>query len=222
MKAQLERTDAERERIERVLLAEKEGRENDAVELGRMMARLSAAEEKERKAQRAFENLTAELDEERARRLALEAKLLPSRSNRPPRAERPESETANGDSRDLQSQLAAARAEAQRARDALAPLQKRAVAISAGLKEMRELMVESAALFDDLGERERAIAEIRAKSMHDARALFLRAAGRNEEDRVAPPPLPRERAAIEDLSEAAELLEEEVRASMRPPAHTSK
>ncbi len=116
----------------------------------------------------------------------------------------------------LKAKLEEAHAEARRMRENFEMLQTRAGRIGAGLREMRELMVQSAALFDDLEERERAIGEIRAKSLRDARALFLRAAGKNDEvGRPPPPPVPK--PPIEDLSEAAELLEEELRRSTHPP-----
>ena len=113
---------------------------------------------------------------------------------------------------ELRSQLEASRAEASQLRANLDALRKRAATIGGGLREMRELMVASAALFDDLEERELAIAEIRGRSLREARELFLRAAGHA----AIPPPGPVPRMPIEDLSDAAELLEEEVRASLRP------
>ncbi len=117
----------------------------------------------------------------------------------------------------LRAELVEAQAEAKRMRENFEMLQTRAGKIGQGLREMRELMIQSAALFDDLEGREKAIAEIRSRSLRDARDLFLRAAGKDHEVRASgggPPPIPK--APIEDLSEAAELLEEEVRASMRP------
>jgi chromosome segregation ATPase len=137
---------------------------------------------------------------------ALEAKSEPKRSVRPPPHD------ASGETAALREQLEASRAEAHQLRESLDGLRKRAGTIGVGLKEMRELMVESAALFDDLEDRERAIAEVRARSLREARALFLRAAGPGG----PPPPLPVPKMPIEDLSDAAELLEEEVRASLRP------
>jgi chromosome segregation ATPase len=126
-------------------------------------------------------------------------------------------ETGAGEGRgevaELQGRLQESRAEASKLRESLEALRKRAGTIGAGLQEMRELMVQSAALFDDLEDREHAIAEIRARSLREARALFLRAAGHGP----VPPPLPRAaKTPVDDLSEAAELLEEEVRASLRP------
>ena len=137
---------------------------------------------------------------------AQEPKSSPRRSVRPPIAD------GNPEAAILREQLEASREEANQLRENLDGLRKKAGTIGAGLKEMRELMVESAALFDDLEDRERAIAEVRSRSLREARALFMRAAGPG----AIPPPLPVSKTPMEDLSDAAELLEEEVRASLRP------
>jgi chromosome segregation ATPase len=115
---------------------------------------------------------------------------------------------------DLKVQLVASRDEANQLRKNLESLRKRAARIGDGLKEMRTLFVNSATLFDQLEDRERSIAEARGRSLREARALFLRAAGSAGSPGV-PPPLPIPKMPVEDLSEAAELLEEEARASVR-------
>jgi hypothetical protein len=235
LKAQLERVDAQRAAVETVLAEEKEKRSAEARELGEMMARVSLAEGRTHAAQAAVDDLAAKLDEER--RLAserearyaltrtelesLRAEARRTRTDAPPRTLPTGTSASTGDAIDLRRELEASRAEARRMKDSLEALQKRAASIGAGLKEMRELMLQSAALFDELEERELAIGEIRAKSLREARTLFLRAAGKGDGAAV-PPPLPGDKGdkgdkgIVEDLSEAAELLEEEVRASMRP------
>jgi hypothetical protein len=159
-----------------------------------------------------------ELETERLRRHGLEqelhsAKVVP-RPTRHSQKEMPatQSTSPSVEVSLLTEQLEVSRAESRALRESLESLQKRTQTVGAGLKEMRELMVESAALFDELEERERAIAEVRGRSLREARSLFMRAAGRGP----TPPPLPDERAPLEDLSDAAELLEEEMRASLRP------
>jgi hypothetical protein len=226
LRAQLERVDAQRAALESVLAEEKNARSMEARELGEMMARVSLAEGRTHAAQSAAEELAAALEEERrlgsereARHALVRTELesLRSEAKRMRTDAPPRSLPAGGggDAEALRRELEASRAEARRMRESLEALQKRATHIGAGLKEMRELMLQSATLFDELEERERAIGEIRAKSLAEARTLFLRAAGKGEGAAV-PPPLPTEKAIMEDLSEAAELLEEEVRASMRP------
>jgi chemosensory pili system protein ChpA (sensor histidine kinase/response regulator) len=225
MRAQLERVDAQRAELERVLAGEKDARAAEARELGEMMARVSQAEGRAHAAQSAAEELAAKLEEERrlasereARQALVRTELESLRAEAKRwRTDAPPRSMATGDGGDdtLRRELEASRAEARRMRESLEALQKRAAHIGAGLKEMRELMLQSATLFDELEERERAIGEIRAKSLAEARTLFLRAAGKGEGAGV-PPPLPVDKAIMEDLSEAAELLEEEVRASMRP------
>jgi hypothetical protein len=113
----------------------------------------------------------------------------------------------------LKLELDAERAETRRLREIVDSLRGRAGTIGAGLKEMRELMVQSAALFDELERREHAIAEVRSRSMREARTLFLRAAGQTAG--FAPPPLSKPHG--EDLSEVAELLEDDGRSSVPPP-----
>jgi chromosome segregation ATPase len=226
LRAQLERVDAHRAALARALADEKAAREADAVELGEMMARVSIAETRTSAAQAAVEEITSKLDDERrlaaerearhallrAENDALRADAKRLRTDAPPR---PAASGVEGSADDLQRELHTARAEADRLRGSLHDLQRRAATIGAGLQEMRDLMVQSAALFDELEEREKAIGEIRARSLREARMLFLRAAGRWQ-GQPGPPPLPGEKGIVEDLSEAAELLEEEVRASMRP------
>ncbi len=229
LRAQLERVDAQRAVVDRALSDEKEARAAEALELGEMMARVSLAEGRTRAAQVAADELTLKLEEER--RLASErearyalmrseldsmrAEAKRARTDVPPRpvSHAPATGAVNLDRQ--RSELEASLAETKRLRESLGTLQKRAASIGLGLKEMRDLMVQSAALFDELEERELAIGEIRAKSLREARTLFLRAAGGGEGP-AGPPPLPGDKAIMEDLSEAAELLEEEVRASMRP------
>jgi DNA repair exonuclease SbcCD ATPase subunit len=232
LRAQLERVDAQRAAVESVLAEEKEKRSAEARELGEMMARVSLAEGRTHAAQTTADDLAAKLEEER--RLAserearyaltrtelesLRAEARKTRTDAPPRTLPTGVSAGSGDAIDLRRELEASRGEAKRMKDSLEALQKRAASIGAGLKEMRELMLQSAALFDELEERELAISEIRAKSLREARTLFLRAAGKGDGPAV-PPPLPGDKAdkgIVEDLSEAAELLEEEVRASMRP------
>jgi hypothetical protein len=116
-------------------------------------------------------------------------------------------------SRALKAELESERAEVRRLRENLDSLRGRAGTIGAGLKEMRDLMVESAALFDELERREHAIAEVRSKSMREARLLFLRAA---QQTSGIAPPVP-SKPHVEDLSDLAELLDEDVRRSSRPP-----
>lgn len=157
-----------------------------------------------------------ELEVERMRARNREQELLSALAEqpetRPPQRGRtvpPRSET--GDVVDLKLQLVASREEANQLRKNLEGLRKRAARIGEGLKEMRTLFVNSATLFDQLEDRERAIAETRGRSLREARALFLRAAG----PPGVPPPLPIPKMPVEDLSDAAELLEEEARASVR-------
>jgi hypothetical protein len=215
LRRQFERVEAQRTQLDRVLAREREARAEDAVELGEMMARVSLAEGRTRAAQEAADQLATQLEEERragsereARQALMRTELETLRAEvTRSRAERPAGATEEPE---------ATRAEASRLRESLAALQKRAAVIGAGLKEMRVIMVQSAALFDELEERERAIGEIRARSLREARAVFLRAAGQEQEMSGAPPVPARDKPLIEDLSDAAELLEDEVRRSMRP------
>jgi len=237
LRAQLERVDVGRATLERQLAAQKEARSADARDLGEMMARLSLAEGRTHAAQVAAAELATQLEEERRLAAEREARQALMRSEieslradaKKPRTEAPPPPTLptgasalTNDPDGLRRELDASRAEASRMRQSLEALQKRAASISAGLAEMRELMVQSAELFDELEQRENAIGEIRAKSLREARTLFLRAAGRPDGSPAAPPPLPVAKAIMVDLSDAAELLEEEVRASMRPRSPESK
>jgi DNA repair exonuclease SbcCD ATPase subunit len=191
-------------------------------ELGVARREIDARADQLRKAEQAaadkartYEKRIAELEE----RLRSVTKGKPTRPDMPAaRASRaPPASDGDDEVSSLQAKLEEARADAGRMRENFEMLQTRAGKIGTGLREMRELMVQSAALFDDLEQREKAIAEIRAKSMRDARELFLRASGKDQEI-GRPPPLPAPpKAPIEDLSEAAELLEEEIRKSTRPP-----
>ena len=237
LRAQLERVDVGRATLERQLAAQKEARSADARDLGEMMARLSLAEGRTHAAQVAAAELATQLEEERRLAAEREARQALMRSEieslradaKKPRTEAPPPPTLptgasalTNDPDGLRRELDASRMEASRMRQSLEALQKRAASISAGLAEMRELMVQSAELFDELEQRENAIGEIRAKSLREARTLFLRAAGRPDASPAAPPPLPGAKAIMVDLSDAAELLEEEVRASMRPRSPESK
>jgi DNA repair exonuclease SbcCD ATPase subunit len=237
LRAQLERVDVGRATLERQLATQKEARSADARDLGEMMARLSLAEGRTHAAQVAAAELATQLEEGRrlaaereARQALLRSEIESLRADaKKPRTEAPPPPTLptgasalTNDPDGLRRELDASRAEASRMRQSLEALQKRAASISAGLAEMRELMVQSAELFDELEQRENAIGEIRAKSLREARTLFLRAAGRPDGSPAAPPPLPVAKAIMVDLSDAAELLEEEVRASMRPRSPESK
>jgi hypothetical protein len=237
LRAQLERVDIERAAVVRALAEEKESRAADARELGEMMARVSLAEGRTHVAQAAAEDLAAKLEEERrqaaereARQALMRTEIESLRSearkmktDAPPSRVPPSLAPRGAGVDELPGELAASRAETKRMRDSLESLQKRAITIRAGLAEMRELMVQSADLFEELEKRELAIGEIRSKSLGQARTLFLRAAGITDKIPGGPPPLPDSRAIIVDLSDAAELLEEEVRASMHPrPTSTGK
>jgi colicin import membrane protein len=234
-----ERARVAEEAVERAV-AEAEAQRRVAAELEENVARIwrelgTVRRELEQRTEQLHKAEATALEKSRGSELAvqeLENKLRAAEAAPPPAAAGPPApvtpasvatakdsveDSSADDVATLRAKLEEARAETRRMRENFEMLQTRAGKIGAGLREMRELMVQSAALFDDLEEREKAIGEIRAKSMREARGLFLRAAGKDHEV-GRPPPLPSEKAPVEDLSEAAELLEEEVRSSMRPPA----
>jgi hypothetical protein len=164
LRAQLERVDAQRAALESVLGEEKDARAREARELGEMMARVSLAEGRVHAAQVAAEDLAAQLEEERrlasereARQALLRNELESLRSEaRRLRTDAPPPRTlptgAPADAEGVRRELEAARAEASRMRASLEAFHRRVASIRTRLKEMGELMADSATLFDELEE----------------------------------------------------------------------